>query len=314
MRAVLAIAICALAGLAAADDPAVRFERGADEVRIFVGEQPFARYVFHDEKILRPYFTDVHALDGTQVTRHHPPREGIDATDHDTMHPGIWIAFGDLSGADFWRNKARVEQAAFGTRADMGSFVVRNLYLDGETVVCEEQQAVTIVARAGGIYLLLDSTFTAGEKPFYFGDQEEMGLGVRVATPLAVKNGGYILNSAGQRNEAECWGKTALWADYGGVIDGKNAGVVVMPHPGNFRPSWFHARDYGFIAVNPFGRNAFTGGDPSRVEVPAKTVFRLAYGVYIYSVAADEPDAPAAYAEYLKLIHWPAENTTHGNP
>ncbi len=309
---IVAIALCLAAGVCVADEP-VRFERGADDVRIFVGDRPFARYVFRDEKILRPYFTDVHALDGTLVTRHHPPREGIDATDHDTMHPGIWIAFGDLGGADFWRNKARVEQVGLEENAEAGSFVVHNRYVDGETVICDEKQTVTIVARDGGIYLLLDSTFTAGEKPFYFGDQEEMGLGVRVATPLAVKNGGDIFNSAGQRNEAGCWGKTALWADYGGTIDGNHVGVVVMPHPGNFRPSWFHARDYGFIAVNPFGRKAFTNGEPSRVEVKPDEAFRLRYGVHIYSHGGAAPDAAAAYAEYLDLVNWPAENTAHGN-
>lgn len=297
-RTQLAIALCLFARVACADET-VRFERGESEVRILVGEQPFARYVFRDDEILRPYFTDVRAPDGTSVTRHHPPREGVDATDHDTMHPGIWLAFGDLNGADFWRNKARVEIDTIEEDADRGSFIVRNRYLDGESVVCEEEQRVTIVPREGAIYLLLDSTFSAGEKGFYFGDQEEMGLGVRVATPLAVANGGRIVNSAGQRNEAECWGKTALWADYGGTIDGKRAGIVLMPHPENFRPSWFHARDYGFIAANPFGQKAFTAGEPSRIEVKPGDTFRVQYGVCVYT---GERGGAQAYSEYQKLI------------
>ena len=31
-----------------------------------------------------------------------------DLDDHPTMHPGLWLAFGDINGADFWRNKGRV--------------------------------------------------------------------------------------------------------------------------------------------------------------------------------------------------------------
>jgi hypothetical protein len=51
------------------------------------------------------------APSGVAVTRHHPPIAGSDATDHDTMHPGVWLAFGDLNAQDFWRNKARIPLA-----------------------------------------------------------------------------------------------------------------------------------------------------------------------------------------------------------
>ena len=64
-------------------------------------------------RILRPYFCNVHAPGGIQVTRNHPPVAGQDATDHDTMHPGLWLAFGDINGQDFWRNKGRIEHVRF---------------------------------------------------------------------------------------------------------------------------------------------------------------------------------------------------------
>ena len=50
---------------------------------------------------------------GVQVTRNHPPVKDVDAVDHDTMHPGIWLGFGDISGQDFWRNKATMEHLRF---------------------------------------------------------------------------------------------------------------------------------------------------------------------------------------------------------
>jgi hypothetical protein len=110
-----------------------------------------------------------------------------------------------------------------------------------------------------------------------------MGLGVRVATPLAVKNGGTLANSEGRVGEKEIWGRVAKWCDASGTIDGKRVGVLVMPDPLNFRKSWFHARDYGLIVANPFGLQAFAGStDPSRVTVPVGEKFRLRFAVVVH--------------------------------
>ena len=109
----LFFAVCASAAQGAgADDRRVGFETGDDRIEVRIGDRPFATYVFRDEHIPRPYFCNVHTPGGVQVTRHHPPRED-DLRDHDALHPGIWLAFGDLSGNDSWRLKARVEHAGF---------------------------------------------------------------------------------------------------------------------------------------------------------------------------------------------------------
>ena len=214
------------------------------------------------------------------------------------------MAFGDLDGADFWRNRARVRQVRFVERphggAGRGRFSVENEYLDGERVVCRELARFAIAVTEHGYRLDWDSEFRAGGVGFYFGDQEEMGLGVRVATPLSVEKGGEIRNSRGGTNEEGVWGKTAQWCDYGGSIEGRRVGMVLMPHPENFRASWFHARDYGFVAANPFGRNAFTGGEPSRITVKAGESLRLRFGVLIYGRGDAAPvDAEAAYRDYV---------------
>jgi len=94
-------------------------------------------------------------------------------------------------------------------------------------------------------------------------------------------------------------GTRAAWCDYGGPIDGRRAGLVLMPHPENFRRSWYHARDYGFIAANPFGRNALTGGEKSRVDVAPGGNLRQRFGVLIYSEAEGEAfDRNAEYRHY----------------
>jgi hypothetical protein len=287
---------------ATAAERTVQFALQPDRLEIKVGDAPLATYVFRDDKILRPYFAHLRAPNGIQVTRNHPPIEGTDASDHDTMHPGLWLAFGDISGNDFWRNKAKAEHVEFvaepkATGPD-GSFAVRNRYVRGNKTICEELCRVAVRSRDSGYWLVLDSRFS-GPEDFYFGDQEEMGLGLRVATPLAVKNGGALLNSEGRSGEKQIWGRQADWCDYGGTIDGRPVGVTLIPDPANFRRAWFHARDYGFVAANPFGQQAFTKGDKSRVEVRKGDSLRLRFAVRVH---ADPGDLTAAYSKALALF------------
>ena len=72
-----------------------------------------------------------------------------------------------------------------------------------------------------------------------------------------------------------------------------------MPGPQNFRRSWFHARDYGLLVANPFGQNAFTKGEKSRVTISAGEKFTLEFGVLVYEVPSGAIlNIAAAYQSY----------------
>jgi hypothetical protein len=312
MTAIVLVACAALAPAAvpAAEDALVEFRPGDSQVEITVGGAPLATYVFADEVARRPYLAHVHAPGGVQVTRNHPPVEGVDATDHATFHPGIWLAFGALGENDFWRNKSRVvhdgfvEEPAGGANA--GSFAVRNLYLDErdpEQVVCREVCRLRFLVRPAGYLIVWDSTFSNDDRPFAFGDQEEMGLGVRVATGITELGGGTLRDSEGRTTAAKIWGKTAAWCDYSGRIGDTRVGAALFCHPDNFRPSWMHVRDYGLMTANAFGREAFAKGPESRVTVQPGESLRLRYGVLLHANSSDQPqvDMAAAYDEYLRL-------------
>ena len=279
-----------------------------DRVIITDDGRPVATYVFRDDKILRPYFANVHAPGGIQVTRNHPPVPNVDATDHDTMHPGVWLAFGDLSGQDFWRNKARIVHVRFveapAVRDGRVTFTAENIFQaanGGE--ICKQTSRLALAARPAGYLLIWEATFRPEQREIVFGDQEEMGLGVRVATPIAVKQGGTILDAMGRRNEHEVWGNSANWCDYSGTIAGRHAGITTMCDPQNFRPSWLHARDYGALVVNPFGQRAFRKGPASRLVVKFGESFRLRYGVLLHAGPPDAaPDLKAAYADFLSRL------------
>jgi hypothetical protein len=290
--------------------PQVSFKAEPGKLLIIIAGKPLATYVYDDPQISRPYFAHVHAPGGIQVTRNHPPQKG-DAQDHARLHPGMWLAFGDLSGHDYWRLKARVVGGEFAASPEggpgRGTFTVRNRYLTtrGDKTVCAETCRYTILVRPAGYLLISDSTFTSDTDDFYFGDQEELGFGVRLATPIAVRarRGGRILDSEGRKNERGIWGKQADWCDYSGTVEGQPVGITIMPDPGNVRRCWWHARDYGFMAGNPFGVNAFTGGAKSKVTGKRGESFRLRYGILLHGgSAADAKAIKAAYEDYLKLI------------
>jgi hypothetical protein len=304
------LALSAVAGaVSAADAPQVSFKAGDGTLDIAVGDLPFATYVYRDDKITRPYLAHVKTPGGIQVTRNHPPVEGKDATDHADFHPGIWLAFGDLGGADNWRLAARVEHVRFleapKGEAGRGSFAVRNRYgsADGKTTVCDEMCRISVLVRPAGYLVVWDSMFQSETGDFYFGDQEEMGLGFRVATPIAVAGGGRILNADGDQNEKEGRGKQSAWCDYRGTIDGRVVGATLMPDPKNALRSFYHVRDYGLMVANPFGRSALTGGEVSRVTVKKGEAYTLRFGVLVYSSGAGkEVDMQAAYEDFVRQI------------
>ena len=222
-------------GLIGDGDSAVKFERGKDRVSIRIGGKPFTTYVWNDPTVKRPYFSDIRSPKGFQVTRNFPPVEGRDATDHATMHPGLWLAFGDISGTDFWRNKGVVRHAGIVEEPvddpQGGRFAVRNLYQFNGKPICEEVCRIRISVTPHGNLIEWESKFS-GAETFTFGDQEEMGLGVRVATDMTVNNGGVITSSDGRKNEKQVWGRQADWCDY----SGEGVGVMVMPDPHEFPP------------------------------------------------------------------------------
>lgn len=291
------------------DLPIVSFQQQPGKLFISIGGQPFATYVYEDNDITRPYFAHVKTSCGIQATRNHPPLPD-DPQDHSTYHPGIWLSFGDINGNDYWRLKQKVEHEMFVEQPEggqgKGTFTVRNYYMDadGSDRVLAELVKYTILVRPSGYLLVWNSTFSSDEGDFSFGDQEEMGLGVRVNTKISVQYGqGHMTNSEGLKDGKEIWGKASNWVDYSGEIDGNYAGMTVMPDPENFRPSWYHARDYGFVAANPFGRQAMKQGEKSSVIVKKGEKFNLGFGILIYcNPTGNKPDIDKAYQDYLSLL------------
>lgn len=272
-------------------------------LRISLAGQSIVDFVFRDDKIRRPYFANARLTDGTRITRTHPPVHGVDAVDHDTMHPGIWLGLGDVNGHDFWRNRASMEHVRFVTAPKVA---------DGKVTFATECRLVgnagerlgtmtnefQLVARHTGWLLVWSAVFRADQQALAFGDQEEMGFGARVATPFTEKNGGLIRSETGKQTAKETWGQSAAWCDYSGRTPA-GGGVLLMASPDNFRPSWWHNRDYGVFVANPFGRKAMKQGDTSTVAVAPGESLRITFGALVHDQR--EQDCAAEFAVFRQL-------------
>ena len=286
--------------------PAADFtwERKSDRLSILHGGRQLTDYVFTDPEILRPYFQNVRAPDGAQITRTHPPGAN-DATDHATMHPGVWLAFGDVNGEDFWRNKARIEHVAFVTEPSLvlGQlvFATRN-----RLVSANGTPLATLISRFGigllgdhAFDLTWDAEIRGDGRELVFGDQEEMGLGVRVATELTELKGGLVVNSDGVKGAKAVWGNQATWATYSREIGGRIKGIAIFPSASNPNPTWWHSRDYGVIVANGFGKRALPASPDGKLVVKPGDSLKLRYDVLLFDTP---PSAPVDFAAVYRRL------------
>jgi hypothetical protein len=132
-----------------------------------------------------------------------------------------------------------------------------------------------------------------------FGEQEEMGFGVRLTAALIEKNGGVVVNSAGVRGAKTAWGKVADWCDYAGTLDGRKVGVTLFAHPENPYRSWWHSRDYGLLSANPFGPRVLPAPAGGKLVIKPGEELRLRFAALFYSTASSSPvDPEGAYRAY----------------
>jgi hypothetical protein len=247
---------------------------------------------------LRPAFQNVHAPGGVLITRRHPAA-APDAVDHPTMHPGIWLAFGDINGADFWRNKGRIEHERFVASpiasANGVTFKTASRFITptGEPLATL-QSNITITRQPNAYLITWEAIIAPLGIDLVFGDQEEMGLGVRMTGALIEKNGGKVTLSDGTTGAKTAWGKLADWCVYSGTIDGRAVGAAIFAAASNPRRPWWHTRDYGLMVANAFGKRALPESSDGKLTVKRAETLTLKHGILIFNAPAGAPPDFAA--------------------
>ena len=292
------------------------FEVKKDRLIMTHAEKPLGEYVWGDTAIRRPFFANFHGLTGTKITRNHPPL-ATDSSDHGTVHPGIWLGFGQISGVDFWRNQGRIQHVKFlappTATEDRITFATDSDMLkpDGKRMGTMVNRC-TISRRPAGWLLVWDATFTATEQDLVFGDQEEMGFGARIASECTEQKGGTLVSSHGVKSAKETWGKPAAWCDYSGTKDGQRIGITLLAGSKNLRESWWHNRDYGVFVANAFGRAAMKQGAASTVPVKQGESLRIVYGAMLHD--GKDYDPAMEYKHFIEVADTESKSANPKSP
>ena len=247
------------------ENPVGIAEKDGDYI-ITVDGELFTQYLHGEQK---PFLYPVIGPTGINMTREFPMKEGVPNESQD--HPwqsSVYYTHGSVNGLDFWNERteehkdARIELIAVEEAQQIAGGKARIVAThrwnhQGETLMTDRTE---IVFSADDSSRIIDYTVTllASEGDVILGDTKEGCMAVRMHPKFRVKDqGAQVVNSEGDTG-ASVWGKRARWISYFNEIEGEQLGISMLDHPSNFRyPTFWHARDYGLCAANPFGLKHF---------------------------------------------------------
>jgi len=282
--------------------------RDGTSVSISGGGKPFTT-LCTDARF--PYLYPLLGTAGGNVTRHFPMKSGVanESTDH-PHHRSFWVAHGNVNGVDFWQGDGEIVlQEILAAQGGAQSGVLKlalawktkedaTLLTETRTYTFSEPDAQTRV-------VLVDCEFKAVAEQVTFGDTKEGTFALRL-TPSMQLTGkgakGSIINSEGDSG-GKAWGKRASWVAFSGPdAEGHPLIVTMADHPENPRhPTWWHARDYGLFAANPFGEHDFEKGKPAGsgdLKIAKDETVRFRYRVVLFA-------GTPATTDMSKLAVWP---------
>lgn len=274
---------------------------------ILQGDELWARLRIDDGP--KPYVWPLLGPGGLKVTRAFP-MEKIEGEQHDhPHHRSLWFTHGDVNGIDFWTEgdgHGRIAHREFVETVASGDAIVLvsdNDWLgpDGKKI-CEDRRRLTFRSATESRIIDFEIALKASAGDVKLGDTKEGSFGVRVASSMCLPKGGHIVNSEGLKDR-EAWGKPAAWVDYYGTVDDHPAGVAILNHPSSFRfPTYWHVRDYGLFAANPFGWHDFQGNESvdGSYTIPSGERIVLRYRVLLHRGDSDAARVAQEFAAYAQ--------------
>ena len=293
-------------------DTGVKITEGENKVRVEVNGELFTEYIFKSDS-KRPYFYPVIGPTGVAVNRHWPMKEGENEQKDHPHHQSLWYTHGSINGIDFWtdgdKNGSVVHDKFLKIESgkDVGIIQSQNKYIapDG-TVICTDTRTHKFYNIPDARMMDFEVTFHASQGQVVLGDTKEGSMAIRLAPTIRVKGPvaqGHIINSEGDR-DGDAWGKRAAWCDYYGPVNGEIVGVAIFDHPQNPKhPTWWHVRDYGLFAANPFGVSDFEHkphgtGD---ITIPAGESLTFRYRIYIHKGDNEQGKVAEYYKQYSEI-------------
>jgi hypothetical protein len=294
----------------AADNSAITIAPVDHGFEIKAGDAPFCTIDCRTYE--KPIVYPIYGPGQIPMTRNYPMAKGVDgeATDH-PHHKSMWFGHGDVNGISFWHGEGKiVTDEAKLLKSESGEPVVRlenKLIGPNDNLVGRETMEFAFEASETARWIDWTITIHASESELVFGDTKEGTAAIRVHPNLRLDRregapaNGQAVNSEGVSG-GDIWGKSAKWVDYAGVIDGKNVGIAFFDHPTSFRyPTYWHARDYGLFAANPFGLSHFVGKDADGSHtVPQDGAVTFRYRIVFHAGNTEEANIESLYQQYVR--------------
>ena len=275
-----------------------------EDIAINIDGKPFTTF-HYGSNAAKPYLSPLRTASGKIITRHFPMEEVAGESRDHLHHRGLWFSYDDVNGVKFWENDPSY------TKPNMGRIVVRETKpkgnalnavmewraLDGKILLLENRDMI-FSGDAKTRMIDFNISLTAATEDVTFGDTKEGAFAIRLADAFTEKKGLKMADADGRSKMANIWGKRSNWVDYTASVEGEEIGVAILDHPSNPRhPTYWHARDYGLFALNPFGQKAF---DPKQEESALKLAkgqkLNYKWRVVIHSAEASVADFYKDYA------------------
>jgi hypothetical protein len=317
MTAMLCILTCTAASAdghkADKQTQALSIKKDGDQKQVLIDGDLFVGYNTKDTA--KPFLYPIIGPTGAAMTRHYPMKKGVagESDDH-PHHTSFWFTHGGVNGVDLWHGKGKAVENVMSIlaqpEAHRVSIGASDIWLK------KDKTAMANAATEYGFAVLKDGSRVIdyrtniepadGVEQLVFADTKEGTMAIRLAPQLRLKGDvatGKAINSAGDK-DVRVWGKRAKWVAYWGVIDGKTCGVAIFDHPTNLRhPTWWHARDYGLVAANPFGISDFEKLKPrgkGKYTLKQGEELKLRYRFVFFAGTAEEADIAGKYDQWIK--------------
>jgi hypothetical protein len=297
-----------------AADIGVQITQLPDRLRVEINGHLFTEYFYTN--VARPYYYPLLGPDNLPMTRKWP-MENPPGEEHDHLHHrSLWFAHGAVNGQDFWTEGAGTKIVHQGfdeikSSKDVGIIKSHDNWVatDGR-IFCTDDRVFKVYNPGAANERVLDFEITlhASHGDLLLGDSKEGTMAVRVAESMKLKGKnahGHIYESTGDR-DAATWGKRADWCDYNGPVNGKIVGIAMFDNPKNPRhPTWWHVRDYGLFAANPFGKHEFESLKDKKagdLKVPAGESITFRYRLFLHEGDQDQAKVADRYQEYVRSV------------
>lgn len=289
---------------------------------------------YHTKGFAKPIFYPMYAAGQIPLTRDWPILK--DKPGQSTDHPhqkSAWFCHGDIliegveitekikgvKGVDFWSEAPGhgvmncVDVGKPTVEKDHAFVVTKNEWRTQSGVkILDEIRTIHFYVIGDAALIVVRSRLMAPTGNITFGDTKEGSFGIRINDQIIAgkkKDGtptvGKLENAEGKTEEKDIWGLTSAWCDYSGPIDGKVAGLAILDDPKNPYPACWHARGYGLMAANPFGRNGSgfpaMRGKTDLVQIAKGGSLEFRYGMFLHTGDAKSGKVADAYAQFVKL-------------